>query len=155
MEHRLESRAPFLLGGIRRVHRYSDCAAGIPAQWSEFVAQLPLRGQISPITYGVLCWSNEVRQEMEYMCAVEVSDLRALPDGSGRMRVPEQQYAVFTYEGPSTGIREAWMTIWRDWLPTSGYVSAETPDFEKYDERFDTARDYGVVEIWFAVKLAA
>lgn len=86
------------------------------------------------------------------MTAVEVADLAAIQPPLGRMRVPAQRYAVFTHEGPVAAIRDTWDAIWQDWLPRCGCEAADTPDFERYDERFDPATGSGVVEIWFPIR---
>jgi len=88
---------------------------------------------------------------MEYMCAVEVTSFDQAPAGAGRMRVPAQRYAVFTHEGHVSGISKAWMRIWNEWIPRSGHRIAHTPEFERYDERFDPKTEGGVVEIWCSI----
>ena len=40
------------------------------------------------------------------------------------------------------------------WLPSSGMRSANTPDFERYDERFNGATGEGGVELWLGVQPA-
>lgn len=148
---RWEDGRPMLLGGLRRHHAYADAARDIPAQWREFAATLPLPGQRGAVTYGVVCGSSPERGTFEYMCAAEVAALDALPAGTGRMRVPAQRYAVFVHDAGIATIRATWDAIWHDWLPRSGQRAANTPDFERYDERWDARAGDGVVEIWFPV----
>jgi AraC family transcriptional regulator len=38
-----------------------------------------------------------------------------------------------------------------EWFPASGFRSAPTPDFERYDARFDPATKSGVIEIWIPI----
>jgi AraC family transcriptional regulator len=70
------------------------------------------------------------------------------------MRVPAVRYAVFLHAGNVATIQETWKQILERWLPSSGMKSAQTPDFEVYDERFDGATGDGGVEIWLGVKPA-
>ncbi len=86
------------------------------------------------------------------MCAVEVSTFDGLGAEIGRMRVPEQHYAVFALNGHLSGLQSLWGATWKEWLPASGLRVAHTPDFEPYDERFDPKTRSGVVEIWFPVE---
>jgi AraC family transcriptional regulator len=61
------------------------------------------------------------------------------------------RYAVFTHEGPIESIRATWNAAMNEWLPKSGFKSANTPDFERYDERFDAETGSGIVEIWLGI----
>jgi AraC family transcriptional regulator len=89
---------------------------------------------------------------MEYMAAVEVSDLDALPHGTGKMRVPAAKYAVFSHEGHTSGIQALWENICSDWMPNAGVAMAETPTFERYGADFDAASNTGIVEIWIPIE---
>ena len=147
---RFEDRPAMLLVGLRRTHAYADSARGIPQQWQDFAAS----GLLPPgpvVSYGVMCGGDPVAQTMEYMCAVEVAGFDKAPAGAGRMRVPAQRYAVFTHEGHVSGISDAWMRIWNEWIPQSGHRIAHTPEFERYDDRFDPKTEGGVVEVWCSI----
>jgi predicted transcriptional regulator YdeE len=48
--------------------------------------------------------------------------------------------------------RSTVFTIWNNWLPHSQYHQAETPYFERYDERFDSLMKKGVLEIWVPIE---
>jgi len=143
-----------LFAGVRRQHIFAGMAKGIPLQWKDFTRLGPLPGQIGTTAYGAICGGDPKTQTMEYMCAVEVRSFDALPQELGRMRVPVVRYAVFVHEGPVAGIQALWQQIFSTWLPNSGLSSANTPDFEVYDERFDTATGSGVVEIWLGIESA-
>ena len=143
---------PMLLGGIRRKHTFASMGRDIPRQWEEFTKLERLPGQVGTTAYGVICAGDPQAQTMEYMCAAEVQSLDALPKGLGRMRVPAVRYAVFLHAGNVATIRETWREIFSAWLPNSGLQSAETPDFEVYDERFNADTGDGGVEIWVGVK---
>jgi predicted transcriptional regulator YdeE len=84
------------------------------------------------------------------MCAVEVGDFETLPPALGRMRILAQRYAVFLHRGHASAIRTTWERILA-WLQESGYESAQKPDFERYDERFDPKTGVGDVEIWISI----
>ncbi len=140
-----------LFAGIRRKHSFAEAGSGIPKQWTELETLWPLPNQVGNIAYGALCGGDEAAQTMEYMCAAEVESFEGLPTKLGRMRVPPVRYAVFLHEGNVAGIRRTWQQIMSEWLPRSGFRSANTPDFERYDERFDPASGEGGVEIWLGV----
>ena len=149
---RFENGRPMLFAGIRRKHTFASMGKDIPHQWDEFVKLGTLPGQIGTTAYGAICGGDPKMRTMEYMCAVEVRSFDAVPKDLGRMRVPAARYAVFRHEGNVATIQDTWKQIFDGWLPSSGMQSAQTPDFEVYDELFDGATGEGGVEIWLGDK---
>lgn len=147
---RMAQGRPMLLAGLRRHFGFDDAPALIPETWKRFVALLPLPDQVGDVTYGAMCGTDLAAQSFEYMCATEVSTLDNVPEGLGKMRVPEAHYAVFVHEGPTANIRQTWAAI-HDWLPTSGFTPAPTPDFERYGPGYDARTGSGDTEIWVPV----
>jgi AraC family transcriptional regulator len=152
---RFETAKAFLVAGIGE--RIScDNGAIIPSMWQRFhqeVADIPARvGQgDSQVAYGVCCNSDDAGN-FDYIAGVEVSDFSDLPRRYGRIRIPEQRYAVFTHRDHVSSVRRTLNTIWNDWLPASGLKAADAPSFERYDEKFDPATGNGGFEIWLPVK---
>ncbi|HEY1461636.1 MAG TPA: GyrI-like domain-containing protein [Casimicrobiaceae bacterium] len=146
---RFEQGRPMQLGGLRRRHAFAESSRTIPQQWHEFESTLPLPGQLGTTTYGVVCGADN--SGLEYMCAVEVESLSVLPADVGRMQLRAQRYAVFLHSGDVSDIQATWRRILDQWLPQSGYRSAQRPDFEVYDHRFDPRTGKGEVEIWIAI----
>jgi AraC family transcriptional regulator len=150
---RMEDGRAMLLAGLRRVHPFTGMSRGIPMQWEEFRRMGPPPGRQGTASYGVICGASMAEQSMEYMCAVEVASLQDVPPEYGRMRITAQRYAVFTHEGSVSTLENTWGAIW-EWLPRSGFQSAQKPDFEMYDERFDPHSGSGIIEIRVAVQRA-
>ena len=136
-----------LLGGLRRRHEFAGAEAGIAAQWREFTSGRELPGRVGADRYGVMCGADP--SGFEYMCAVEVESLAALPEGTGRMRVPPQHYAVF-FHGDGAALRSTWQQVF-EWLESGPYESAHLPDFEMYGPGSDPLTDAGGVEVWVGV----
>jgi predicted transcriptional regulator YdeE len=67
------------------------------------------------------------------------------------------QWLEFNARRPVPGAVEPAVSygIHGDWLPRSGLRARQTPDFERYDARFDPATGAGLVEIWFPVETDA
>ena len=141
----------FFMAGLGE--RYTaTTSAGIPAQWQRFIPHLGhIPGQKGRTTYGVLCNSDD-DGNIEYVCSVEVADFSDLPAHWTRLRIPAQQYAVFSHPDHISTIRRTWFTIWNSWLPESGYEAAESPAFERYGETFDPTSGNGGCEIWLPIK---
>ena len=141
---------PMLLAGIRREHTYEAAAVTMREQWDEFNAREPLPGEVGTGLYGVMCVNRE--RDFEYMSGVQVNSLEVLPAGTGKMRVPAARYAVFAHDGNVETVAESWSAIVSGWLPGSGFQPANSPDFERYDERFDKVTGDGGFEIWMPIE---
>jgi predicted transcriptional regulator YdeE len=148
---RYENGRPMLFAGIRRQHSFATMGDSLPRQWRDFEKLGKLPGQVGATTYGAICGADTAARTMEYMCAVEVASFEGLPQDLGRMRVPAVRYAVFRRDDNVATMRDTWNRIFTQWLPSSGMRSAETPDFEVYDQRFDPATGAGGIEIWVGV----
>jgi AraC family transcriptional regulator len=150
-EPRVEKGKTMLIAGLGE--RYSSATtAGIPAQWQRFSPHLGhIPGQVGDVAYGVICNGDDAGN-IDYISGVEVSDFSRVPEEWSRIRIPEQQYVVFFHGGHISTIRQVWNTILNKWLPESGHVVAEGPEFERYDSRFDPATGNGGFEIWIPIK---
>jgi AraC family transcriptional regulator len=146
---RYQTGRPMLLGGLRRRHEFAELARSIPEQWRQFESMAPIPGRLGTDCYGVICGTHT--DGFEYMCAVEVAGLDRLPAELGRMRIAEQRYAVFRHADQVSTIAATWQRILHEWLPAAGCLSAQRPDFERYDSAFDPATGLGGVEIWIAI----
>jgi AraC family transcriptional regulator len=152
---RFETAKAFLVAGL--AERIScDNGAAIPGLWHRFhqeVADIPARvgrGQ-HQVAYGVCCNGDDAGN-FDYVAGVEVSDFSDLARRFGRIRIPEQRYAVFTHTDHVASIRRTVNTIWNQWLPASGLKAADAPNFERYDEKFDPMTGNGGFEIWVPVR---
>lgn len=147
---RFEQGPVLLIAGLGA--RYSfETNGGIPAQWQDFVAMLPLPGQVGRTAYGVCCNADGTGQ-FDYIAGVEVQDFARLPAELARIRLAARRYAVFTHAGHVSGMRATVHSIWNRYLPASGLVVADAPDFERYGPAFDGRTGLGGVEIWIPVQ---
>jgi AraC family transcriptional regulator len=144
-----QSLPTFRLAGIRRFHTFATAPETIPPQWNEFNASaLPGRAEAT-VTYGATCQMDMPNQRFEYLSGYEVPDFENLPADTGRMIVPAAEYAVFPLDTVED-ISPFWQSVFQTWLPTSGIKPANSPNFERYDHRFNpTTR--GPLEIWFPI----
>ncbi len=148
---RFETGKAMLVAGVGERISF-DNSAGIPALWSRFHQYMDnLPGRIGPLAYGV-CTNGDDTGHFDYIAAVEVADFSDLPRDFSRVRIPEQRYAVFTHSDHISTIRRTISAIWNHWLPSSGHKLADAPNFERYDERFDSVSGNGGLEIWVPIK---
>jgi AraC family transcriptional regulator len=99
-----------------------------------------------------VCCNGDDDGNFDYICGVEVSSFSELPPNFTRVRIPEQRYAVFRHRDHISTIRRTFATIWDKWLPESGHIVADAPEFERYGEEFDPVSGTGGVEIWIPLK---
>ena len=143
---RYQDGPALLLAGLAARYR-PETTAGIPALWQCFLPQVAA----GTVVYGACC-NNDDAGNFDYLCALAVDSFSPLPDDWTRLRIAPQRYAVFFHSGHISTIRATWHTIWNTWLPQSGQMAADAPDFERYDHRFDPASGIGGVEIWLPLK---
>jgi predicted transcriptional regulator YdeE len=137
-----------LLGGLQRRQDLSSAALGIATQWRQFMERATVPGEVGGNCYGVICGVDAT--SMEYICGVEVESLDALPEGTGRMRVPAQRYAVFVHNDRTATLQSTWQQVFA-WLSNSEFESAQRPDFELYGPGIDPLAPHERVEIWIGV----
>jgi AraC family transcriptional regulator len=147
---RFEIGKTLLIAGVG--DRFShDNGAGIPNLWQRFHREVDgIPERVGKIAYGVCCNGDD--SGFDYIAGVEVSDFSDLPRAFNRVRLPEQKYAVFTHTDHVSTIRRTINTIFNGWLPASGFVIADAPLFERYDETFDPQTGNGGFEIWAPIK---
>lgn len=107
--------------------------------------------------YSVYYEDSDVTDDQKAMVDVCVSvpeDTKV--DGEiGKQTLPGGKYAVarFEIEDPED-YGKAWNSIYKDWLPQSGYLPNEGPAFERYPSDCATEEGGQIVEICVPVKAA-
>lgn len=148
---RFESSKPLLIAGLEERYTWETSKAA-PAQWQRFVPYLGnIPGQVGRATYGVSC-NGDDEGNFDYIAGVEVTDFSDLPAGFSRVRLGPQKYAVFAHCEHISTIRRTVNTIWSKWLPDSGHELADAPNFERFEEEFDSRTGMGGFEIWIPIK---
>ena len=112
-------------------------------------------GAFPNISYGVCYDESEGATDgtmpFTYLAAFPIDDPDHAPEGLETRAIPANHYAVFTHRGPVVRIKDTYEEIYGNWMPKSGYVTAEGPEFELYDERFDEKTMSGEVDIYVPV----
>ncbi|MAC39256.1 MAG: hypothetical protein CMH94_01550 [Oceanicaulis sp.] len=82
-----------------------------------------------------------------------VPDEGAPDEGGIALEIPAGAYAVFVHDGPLETLLDTVNYAWASWLPRSGWVKSERPDFERF--RADAVLGGPVrVELWVSVERA-
>jgi AraC family transcriptional regulator len=148
---RFEKGERLLMAGLRE--RYTcETSAAVPSQWQRFLPHLGhMPRQIGGAAYGVRC-NDDDAGNFDYICGVAVKDFAGISATWTRLRIPEQNYAVFQHLDHVSTIRRAWNAIWNSWLPASAYEAVDAPVFERYDKQFNSTTGQGGFELWIAIQ---
>jgi AraC family transcriptional regulator len=84
--------------------------------------------------------------------AVAVSEFREMPENMETLIIPEGLYAVFLHKGPQSRGAETYGTIFRTWLPQSGYLIDNRPHFAVMGEKYKREEEDSEEEIWIPVR---
>jgi AraC family transcriptional regulator len=117
--------------------------------WREFVPRIREIENIVDGTFGV-CKPADESGEFDYLAAMAVSSAENVPDGMQVWQVPASRYAIFPCDLETVG--EAYKYAFDVWLPGSGYEYTQEPDFEYYDESFDSQVEGSQFYIYVPVK---
>lgn len=116
--------------------------SAIPGLWQTFAARYHALGATG-VTYGVSQPIGE--SDFRYLAGMEWD---GVPEGMEAIDIPAARYAVFTHRGHVGELPKTIYSIWNKALPDNRLEPAMTPDFERYDTRFDAVTGRGEVEVW-------
>ena len=149
MKVEIAERGDFVVVGMK--YRGRNENKEIPALWGQF---MPHVGEISApvdtrIYYGVMGNYDMATGEFDYVAGTEVRPRAATPEGMVRWELSAQTYAVFTF--PFGKLMEAIDYANRTWLPQSGRVHVDAPEFEYYPETFEPDDLNSEMQLWIPV----
>lgn len=163
MDPQIKTRPRFAILGISR--NFGPRPPGARAQLLTVYPELqPRLGEISNRVgehrfQFVDAFANELPDRIfNFSACVEVENLDHIPEGMVGRFIDEQEYAVFTHNGPNSEIYKTVDYALGSWLPKSGRKLPEgadqspqrRPSFELYDERY-TGGPESVCELWLPV----
>ena len=141
-----------LIAGVgKRYNHGNGDTAGIPNQWQRYhhrVDEIPVR--VGKVAYSVCC-NRDDSGNFDYIAGVEVSDFLDLRASSAGCGIRRSAMPCSPIASTST-IRRTVGTIWNEWLPASKLCVADAPNFERYDEKFNSSTGNGGLEISVPVR---
>ena len=159
MQPRFETLPATILAGQRQ--RMSLLADTTAALWRSFGQRLRARPfASSPERYSVQVYDSAYFQgfrpeaTFEKWAAVAVAQAAAVPADLETLVLPAGIYAVFNYQGPSSGGPAVFRYILLDWLPASGYALDDRPHFELLSQTYRPDDPAAEEQIWIPVKPA-
>lgn len=140
MEHRIEEEATFTLMGHSLPTTMIDglCLREIPPFWESLRADgrlAALEAVAGPL--GVCGVCHDASPDMSafiYSIAIErPATLEAWPQGLIEITVPASLWGKIVHRGPvHPGFQDTIQSAFHEWLPSSGYRHAGTPELEIY-----------------------
>jgi AraC family transcriptional regulator len=123
---------------LRNIGAYGN--HGIPKAWDKFTQWCGARGLMTPARtmWGVGHDDPTITApaHCRYDCCIEVDD-QFLPEGEiGVQTIAGGQYACTLFTGNSSTIAAAWMQLFGQWMPSSGYQPANSISLEMYPAGF-------------------
>lgn len=149
--------SPVALAG-RRVPFDQESETSIFEAWAAVLAALADR-TTPELAYGVVYADrranappSSVDTDLHYLAGVAEAHLG--DPTAAQVQLEPGPYAVFEHHGST---RHIWATvdyIWATWLPRSGVVKADRPDFERFCLRdlAPDADDDATVEVWVSIE---
>ena len=148
---RIEQKDQIRVIGLNRSYN-RETRGGIPQQWAEwdYTAVKPA----DPIRVFGVSHGFDGIETFDYICAMQVTEDTAVPDGQSDIIIPDGSYAIFVHDGHVSGIASVFdavckgVELGKDWQMGAG------PQIEFYTEEFDPGTATGKVELWFPVSKA-
>lgn len=153
---RLEQKC---LVGVTSIVSLHDTGASEPLLWGMFYhldqsLQIQRKPEF-PCVYELEIWSEKefksppdpAKEKFMYMVGVEVDDLYDIPHGCIGKTLPSGDHAIFTYTGKPIYILKAYMYIFKQWLPQSGYTMPFNYNYAYYKQSESPHDENSIIEI--------
>lgn len=125
---------PMRLAYMRNTGPYGDPA--INQMWQRFAAWCAADGPMTArqTTYGISRDSPDITppEKCRYDACTEVPDDFKPTGDIGVQQFDGGRYASMPFKGTTADIHGAWMRVFGEWLPQSGWQSDERPALERY-----------------------
>lgn len=134
------------LAYLRHTGPYGD--PGIGRAWQRFGQWCAQRGLMETARemIGISRDNPEITpaSRLRYDCCVPVDDDFRSEGEVGVQRFAGGRYACAPFKGTTADIHPAWMKMYGDWLPQSGWQADDKPGIELYEEDFEMDPKSGV-----------
>ncbi len=133
MQVKLIDREPATVAYLRHLGPYGE---PISRFWQERYVPWAIANRLGPdhARYGISYDDPSVtaQEQCRYDACAEVSADFVATGGAQKSTIPGGRYALLPFHGTALEIGEAWTSLLRDWLPSSGLQLDARPCFEYY-----------------------
>jgi AraC family transcriptional regulator len=141
------SEDTWLIGIMATYNTQAEASEGIPKQWRAFLRTHPALQRSSKLCGASPCTGDH---KIQYLTGV-VQDRPEIVPGGERLKLEAGEYAVVRVNDESS-LRDTWIWLLNEWLPTSGRQERNAPEFERYTGISETGTPLGPVEIWIPLE---
>jgi len=154
MEPRFEHKEALTFIGLGKDYNFEEPNT-IGELWDQFLQKKNLITNVTDDAVFGLCYAPKEKEtfsdKFHYTAALRVSEKATVPDGMEKIKVPAQEYAIFTHKGSLDTLSTTNDYIWKTWLPKSGLELADAPDIEAYGSRWDASSENGEIDIYVPI----
>ncbi|MFZ6745936.1 AraC family transcriptional regulator [Undibacterium sp. JH2W] len=146
MDVKLIHRAAVNIAYLRHIGPYG---APVGQFWADTVVPwMSMHNLFGRARYGISHDDPSVTEPelCRYDAAVELPVNAIAPGNALQTTIPAGEYAALSFKGRNAEIEEAWASILRDWLPSSGYQLDARPCFEYYSATACFDPDTGIFD---------
>jgi len=150
----VEEMAAMRAAYVRRMGAYNESAC---AAWEALCRWAGPRGLLGPgHTWFSLSYDDPTvtaAEKLHYDACISIDEKTAIDDAVGVHEIAARRVARARYEGPAAGIAAAYLELYREWLPQSGFLPADQPPMDIYRPELGNApeRDHYVMDICIPV----
>jgi AraC family transcriptional regulator len=131
-----------LIGTMATYNSQAEASERIPQQWRAFRLTHPAVGSSSNF-YGASPCTGD--RKIHYLTGVAQESPESVVGGE-RLILEAGEYAVVRVNDTAL-LRDTWIWLLRDWLPTSGRREKNAPEFERFTGISEAGTPIGPVEI--------
>jgi len=115
----------------------NNIADRLPPLWADFGARIhEIPHRVEGLGYGVIRPTRADSDQLEYVAAIEVSEVGAVPDGMVQLELAADDYATFEHRGNPDELDRTVNYIYSSWLPRSKKWHTQGPDLEIYGSAY-------------------
>jgi AraC family transcriptional regulator len=153
MNVEMKTLPPMRLAYLRHTGPYGH--PGISQTWQRFMRWCDEHADdlVNRQTYGISQDNAEVTpaDKCRYDCCVEVKSTFQPQGEVGIQNFAGGRYACCSFTGTGATIHQAWISMFGDWLPASGYQAGDAPSLELYEADFAANPETGEFTCWLCV----
>jgi AraC family transcriptional regulator len=120
--------------------------------WRRFGARMDeIAHTVNPeIGFGAQDHFDHVAGTFEYLAAIEVTSAEGIPEGMLTWVIPAQTYAIFP--ASLATLSQDYQKAYGEALPAAGLERADGPEFERYDERFNSRNPQSPFALYIPIR---
>lgn len=125
----------------------------LPPLWQAFLSRLAeIKNTTGEFCYGVVRQLEDASDELEYYCAIEVTNTDEIPQGMQAVTIEPATYAKFTHRGSVSKIDNTINYIYSTWLAQSSHQHTYQADLEFYGADYSPVSEQSVMHYAIPIK---